>query len=56
MTQPSSKPTIKTYYEMTTTSKWPLISESVTVIQINIHPIGEEPDNTLYMWPLGSHV
>jgi hypothetical protein len=35
---------IKTYYEMTTTSKRPLISKSVTIIRIGIHTVGEEPD------------
>jgi hypothetical protein len=34
----------QTYYEMTATDKQPLISESVTVTQIDIHPIGEEPN------------
>jgi hypothetical protein len=29
---------------MTTTDKWSLISESVTVIRLGVHPAGEEPD------------
>jgi hypothetical protein len=41
LTQPSS---IKIYYEMTATSKRPLIFESVAVIRIGIHPVEEEPD------------
>jgi hypothetical protein len=38
--------TIKTYYKMTAMSKRPLIFESVVVIQIGVHPAGEEPNNT----------
>jgi hypothetical protein len=34
----------KTYYEMTAMSKRSLISESITMIQIDIHSVGEEPD------------
>jgi hypothetical protein len=41
---------------MTTTSKQSLISKSVMVIQISVHPAGEELDNTTYAWPLRSHV
>jgi hypothetical protein len=42
---------------MTATNKQSLISKSVAVIRIGIHPIGvEEPDNMLYAWPLGSHI
>jgi hypothetical protein len=37
-------------------SKRSLISESVTVIRIGVHPAGKEPDNTSYMWPHGSHI
>jgi hypothetical protein len=29
---------------MTTVRKWPLISESVIVIQIDVHNTGKEPD------------
>jgi hypothetical protein len=36
-------------YEMTTTSKRTPISESVAVIQIDVHPIGDKPDNTLHL-------
>jgi hypothetical protein len=53
LNQPS---TINTYYEMIATRKQPLMSESVAVIQIGVHPAGKEPDNMSYMWPLGSHV
>jgi hypothetical protein len=31
----------QTYYDMTATDKRSLISESVTVTQIDIHPVGE---------------
>jgi hypothetical protein len=31
----------QTYYEMTATDKLPLITESVMVNQIDIHPVGE---------------
>jgi hypothetical protein len=41
---------------MIATRKQPLMSESVAVIQIGVHPAGKEPDNMSYMWPLGSHV
>jgi hypothetical protein len=41
---------------MTAMSKQPLISESVAVIRIDVHPIGEEPHNMSYARPLGSHV
>jgi hypothetical protein len=34
----------KTCYEMTATSKLSLLSESVMVIQIGVHPAGEEPN------------
>jgi hypothetical protein len=34
----------KTYYEMTAIDKRTLISESVTMIWIGVHPVGEEPD------------
>jgi hypothetical protein len=32
----------QTYYEMTITDKLPLITESVAVTRINIHPAGEK--------------
>jgi hypothetical protein len=38
---------------MTATDKWPLISESVAVTQINIHPTGEEPDRHIVRVALG---
>jgi hypothetical protein len=41
---------------MTATSKHPLIFESVAAIRISVHPTGDEPDTTSYVWPLGSHV
>jgi hypothetical protein len=41
---------------MTTMSKQTLISESVAVIRVDIHPIGKEPNNTSYVWSLRSHV
>jgi hypothetical protein len=54
---PLNKPsTTNAYYEMAAMSKRLLISDSVTMIQIIIHPIGEEPDNMSYVWPLGSHI
>jgi hypothetical protein len=49
----SRPPPIKTYYEMTAMSKGSLVSESVTMIQISVQHIGEEPDNMLYAWPMG---
>jgi hypothetical protein len=36
----------KTYYKMITNSKWSLIFESVVAIQIRVHPVGKEPNNT----------
>jgi hypothetical protein len=37
--------------------KLPLITESVTVTQIDIHPVGEEPDqHIIRLTPGGSHV
>jgi hypothetical protein len=41
---------------MTAMSKRSLIFESVAMIQIDIHPAAEEPNNMSYVWPLGSHV
>jgi hypothetical protein len=40
------EPTIvhQTNYKITATIKWSLISKSVTVTRIDIHPRGEEPD------------
>jgi hypothetical protein len=47
----------KAYYKMTATSKWPLISESVTVIRIGVHLAGEEPDqHVVCMAPRVSHM
>jgi hypothetical protein len=41
---------------MIATSKWSLISESVAVIQIGVHPVGEEPDQHIVrMAPRVSH-
>jgi hypothetical protein len=37
-------------------SKRSLIFESVTVIRIDVHPVGEESDNTSYAWPHESHI
>jgi hypothetical protein len=31
------------YYEMTATSKQPLISESIAAIRFGVHPVGKEP-------------
>jgi hypothetical protein len=55
----SSNPPIvhQIYYKMTTTDKLPLITESVTVTRIDIHPAGEEPDqHVIRLTPEGSHV
>jgi hypothetical protein len=41
---------------MIATDKQPLISESVVVTRIDIHPTGEEPDNMLYVQLPESHV
>jgi hypothetical protein len=42
---------------MIATSKRSLISESVATIQIDVHTLqGKNLTNTLYVWPLGSHV
>jgi hypothetical protein len=47
----------KTYYKMTMTDKLPLITKSVIVTWIDIHPAGEEPDqHALRLTPRGSHV
>jgi hypothetical protein len=43
----------KTYYEMTATGKRSLISESVTVIRIGVHPAGKEPDQHVVRVTLG---
>jgi hypothetical protein len=41
---------------MTATDKRSLISESVTVIQIDIHPVGEEPnEHIVHVTPGVSH-
>jgi hypothetical protein len=41
---------------MTTMSKRSLISKSVAVIRIVVHPVREEPDNTSYVRPIRSDV
>jgi hypothetical protein len=45
------------YYEMTATDKLPLISESVAVTRIDIHPAGKDADlHAIRLTPGGSHV
>jgi hypothetical protein len=47
----------QTYYEMTATDKLPLITESVAVTRIDIHPAREEPNqHAIRLTPRGSHI
>jgi hypothetical protein len=47
----------QTYYEMTVMDKLSIITKSVVVTRINIHPTGEEPDqHAIRLTPGGSHV
>jgi hypothetical protein len=47
----------QTYYEMTATDKLPLITESVAVTRIDIHPAREEPNqHAIRLTPGGSHI
>jgi hypothetical protein len=59
VSSPSSNPCHqynKTYYEMTVIDKQSLISESVTVMQVDIHPVGDEPDqHVIHVTPGVSH-
>jgi hypothetical protein len=47
----------QTYYEMTAMDKLPLITKSVVVTRIDIHPAEEEPDqHAIHSTPGDSHI
>jgi hypothetical protein len=47
----------QTYYEMTVMDKLSLITKSVAVTRIDIHPTGKEPNqHAIRLTPGGSHV